>query len=241
MGYRQPILIEIFAELHLAGGKLAPASYFDLVPAFKTADLAEVELGQIETFSVSPGPDQPTIVRLMSPMVRCWSKERTKLVQLSPDLVVVNQVGPYPGWAAFEDLFRSVRAILDKRLGALEVASISLSTIDSMAVPVVGFTLGKYLNCGGDFVPRWYADATASADITLGRGLLRDDSSNRQIRIAARVDATQAHVGMNCVFHDALATGESVESLLGRLHEESTRTFEGIITDATRALMGGKA
>lgn len=241
MGYRQPILIEIFAELHLAGGKLAPAGYFDLVPALKTEGLAEVELGQIETLSVNPGSRQAAMVMGMSPMVRCWSKDRAKLVQLRPDLVVVNQVGQYLGWTAFEGLFGRVRAILDNRLGALEVASLSLNTIDSMAVPRVGFTLGKYLHCGGDFVPRWYADASTSVDITLGRGLLRDDRSNRQILIAARVDATRAQVQINSVFHDALANGESVESLLGRLHEESTRTFEGIITDATRARMGGKA
>lgn len=241
VGYKQPILIEIFAELHLAEASLAPAQYFDIVPLLREVGLPEVELGQVEALAVNPGPGLPALARLTAPRVRCWSPERTKLVQLSPDMVVINQVGKYLGWPAFEELFGTVRDILQRRLGHLQPASISLNTIDSMSPPRDGFTLGKYLNCGGEFVPRWYHDTSVTADITLGRGLLRDDGSNRQIRIAVRVDDTQAQVQMNCVFHDALAEQESVDAKLARLHEESTRTFEGTITEATRALMGGRA
>lgn len=241
MAYKQPILIEIFAELHLAEGSLVPAGYFEIVPSLKKAQLSEVELGQIEALAVNPGPGLPALARLTAPRVRCWSKERTKLVQLSPDLVVVNQVGKYLGWSTFEDLFRSVKGILSEKLGTVQATSISLNTIDSMTPPREGFALGKYLDCGGDFVPRWYHDTAVSADITLGRGLLRDDGFNRQIRIALRVDANQAQIQMNAVFHDALDEAQSIEDRLARLHEESTRTFEGTITDATRALMGGKA
>lgn len=89
-------------------------------------------------------------------------------------------------------------------------------------------------------MPRWYHDASVSSDITLGRGLLRDDGRNRQIRIAVRVDATQVQIQINSVFHDGLGSSESVDGRLAQLHDESTRTFEGLITDTTRALMGGE-
>lgn len=239
MAYKKPILIEIFSELHLAEGGLAPAGFFELVPALKEAGLSEVELAQVETLAVNPA--QREVRQHTAPRVMCWSGDRTKLVQLSPDLVVVNQLGQYLGWGAFEDLFGRVKGILVARLGAVAPTSLSLNTIDSMSPPREDFTVGKYLDCGGMFVPRWYHDVASSADITLGRGLLREDGLNRQLRIAIRVDAATAKVQMNAVFHNALTASDSVDGTLSALHDESTRTFEGVIADGTRTLMGGLA
>ena len=237
MGYKEPILVEIFLELHLPEGRLTPASFFDLVPALKE-EFPEVEIQQVENIALYPAVGEVT--RTATPRVRCWSKERTRLVQLSPDLVVVNQVGQYLGWKAFEDHFGSVKAVLDHAMGRVDVTSISLNTLDSMVTPREGFAVGTYLNCGGNVVPGWYRDATSSCDITLGRGVLRDDGFNRQIRIAIRVDATQAQIKMNAVFHDKLGPGVSIDQNLDRLHKESNRTFEDIITATTRQRMGGR-
>lgn len=235
VSYRKPILVEMFAELHLEQGYLSQASFFDVVPMLKTQGLVDAEICQVVGVMITPEQVQQNT----APRVRCWSAKKDRLVQLSENVVIANLVGPYPGWKAFRALVDSVVAALTSSVGAPKPSSVSLTTIDKMKVPQAGFTLGRYLHCGGPIVPAWYADTSVASDVTLGKGLVVKDGFNRQVRIAVRPSGdAEVEIVATTLFHNRHDKG-SVGDELEAIHEESNKTFESLITETTRQHMGG--
>lgn len=235
MGYKKPLIVEIYAELHLGAPQVAQGKLLELAAHLK-GSLPNVEIGQANTLQINPALGKVT--KTTTPRLRCWSADRKRLVQLSPEMVVINQVGEYLGWDVFEEHFRNVHKSLTAVQENVVVSSLSLNAIDKLTVPTASFKVGRYLACGGKFVPSYYAESGEACDLTLGRGVLGTDGFNRQVRIAVRVQET-AVVQMNTTFHDRLASQKDVFPTLNRLHDESVATFEALITTETRNLMGG--
>ena len=109
-----------------------------------------------------------------------------------------------------------------------------LQTIDNFSVNREGFSLGQYLNCGGDKVPAWYQNSNESADITLGKGFLEEDMKNRQIKIGIRKQKDSFSVRIDSIFHNKLNTNRDLNEVLEELHAESNESFESMITDKVR-------
>lgn len=237
MGYKKPLLVEIYAELHLGAGAMPQAQLLKVVNLLQPT-VPEVEIGAVNTVELNPSLGQ--VIRKTEPRLRCWSAKRDRLVQLSPDLIVVNQVGDYLGWKVFETLFREVQGHLAAAHDKLSIASVSLNTIDKLEVPIEGFTMGKFFECGGRFMPAYYADVREPCDVSLGHGVLDTDGFNRQLRVSLRAEEGKAKVVVNGTFHRRLEKQAELFALLGRLHTESTDTFEALITAETRKHMGGK-
>jgi uncharacterized protein (TIGR04255 family) len=232
MSYRKPALTEMFARLHLEAGALPPARFFDLVPRLKVAGFGDAEFGSREMIQFNP--DQALIEQASAPLVRCWYSDRKKLVQLSPDLIVMNLVGHYPGWSEFRALFDAVDQAARATLGGLPLSSLSLNTIDVLNAPSQAFRLGEYLNCDGAMLPKLYANIHQAFDISYGRGFIQVDPSNRQLRITGRLHGDFFEVRIEAGFHDVLAPTVNPVEVLERLHDESNNTFEALITDTTR-------
>jgi uncharacterized protein (TIGR04255 family) len=240
VGYKKPLLTEIYAELHLGAGAMPQAQLLKVVNLLQPT-VPEVEIGSINTVEVNPALGQ--VVRKTEPRLRCWSVARDRLVQLSADLIVVNQLGDYLGWKVFDKLFREVHGHLTRTNDKLAITSVSLNTIDQMEIDlakVKDFRLGKYLACGGRFLPKYYDEVREPCDISLGHGVLATDGFNRQVRVALRVEGNKATVQMNGTFQRTLGKQNELFALLEGLHTESTETFEALITDETRRHMGGK-
>jgi uncharacterized protein (TIGR04255 family) len=238
VSYVKPILIEIYSETHFESGSFPPDQFFDVVPRLKEIGFSEVEIGEVGLIAVDAEEQQVTHSNV--PRIRCWTKDRSRLVQLSEDVVVVNLVGEYPGWDAFRDLFSSAHDTLPDPLVSRKVESLSLNTIDRLRVPRQGYRLGRYLACGGKFLPEWYSESTEAVDITLGRGILQEDGFNRQFRFKVRVKA-EVSAEIRSTFHDLVQAQLSLHKALEKLHDESSRAFEEMITNETRhSVMGGE-
>jgi uncharacterized protein (TIGR04255 family) len=238
VSFRNPALIEIFAEAHLEPGSFAPPLFFDVIPALKAIGFSDVEID-----SAPVGPQQiaesPEVLLRPPPRIRCWSANRDRLVQLWPDTFAVNRVGKYLGWDDYFQLFRSVHDRLKTTIQGLRVDTLLLQTVDRIAVPIATFTVGKYLQCGGARIPEWYCDTTQAFDITLGKGVLRTDGFNRVLRIAGRPAGNLFTFDITSVFHD-VARGRSAEDLLSELHRESNESFYSLVTQTTiDEVMGG--
>lgn len=234
MSYRKPILTEIFAELYLEPKTLDPSGFFDVVPALKQIGLTHVELGDLAT---SVGAAQ-MLIDTRTPRVRCWSEDRQRLVQLGPDLVVINQVGKYLGWEAFRSLFVGTKAVLQAQ-SVLRVRRLALNTLDQARFPAAGFVLGAYVHCGGPLISPWFRDTSVPLDIIYGKGDVNTDASNRQLQLSVHRDGSEMVLRVLSAFNDRVDQPGDLEAKLERLHDESNESFENLITDRVRDLMGG--
>jgi uncharacterized protein (TIGR04255 family) len=177
----------------------------------------------------------------ISPRIRCWDSEKLRLVQLAQDMVIVNQTKKYLGWSTFMELITNAQKSLRSAGIAARYKSVALGTIDLFVVPRDGYFLGKWLNCDGDFIPRFYKDSTQACDIVLGLGFLDADRMNTQLNVRVRPKKDQVEIRFESAFDRALEPSDSVESMLERLHLESYKRFEALITDRVRNdIMQGK-
>lgn len=239
MAYKTPVLDEIYVETFYEAGSIRAESFFSIVPKLMEADFSEVEFSEAG-IRLAIDPDaEDSVVPQPKPRVRCWLPDRSAVAQVSEDMVAVNLVGDYPGWARFTELFGEVLKSTQAGTPEAQPRSMNLSTIDRFTLPREGFRLGNYIQCGGTFIPAWYADADGNMDVNLGRGFLAKDGFNRKIGLRVRIEGDEVAVQLRASFHDRLQTVEP-SGLLEALHEESTKTFESIITDRVREeIMGG--
>lgn len=245
MSYKKPLLVELYSEFHFAPGTLNPSTYFDIVPKLKGCGLTNVELGEVFGLNIALQKDGPAVgPQTSTPHVRCWSPAKDQLAQMLQNMLVVNvvvdQTRPYRGWGDFIEFVGSVAGCARSAMATWPLESLSLNTIDRFDVPREGFRLGRYLNCGGPRLPQWYDDAAESCDVILGRGVVKLEGRNRQLRISVRFIDEKVRVDIQSAFHDRLADSDGYITLLEKLHEESNRSFESLLTDETRQkVMGG--
>jgi uncharacterized protein (TIGR04255 family) len=235
VSYNRPIIVEIYADLFLRAGTLPFARFFDLVPQLQLRGFAALESTDNALLDMNVADRSVGASRVRR--VRCWSADRTKLIQLAPDNVTMNLVSPdgsYPGWQAFiGQVFTPTIEALRISLPAWRAESIALNAIDRVAIPRESFRLGDYLNCGGPRIPAVLADTRTAFDYDIGRGLLPIDARNRQLHINGQVTTDAYLIQMQAVLHDMVETSD-LGTILDRLHKESVEWFESLITDRMR-------
>jgi uncharacterized protein (TIGR04255 family) len=239
MDYRNPTLTEIIAELHLEAGTLPEKSFMALAREFAAHDLDDQEFGHMVIVE-NQDQGQETEPKIV-PRIRCWDRERIRLVQFSPDVVYVNLIGEYPGWGKFIEHIRTTRASIENALkGDLQIIRVDLQTIDKWKVAPAGFTIGQYLNCGGRLIPEWYSEVSVSSDISLGQGFHHKDGFNKKVNVRVRTSED------NVQFQILIVLGvtdqqRDFDTLMNKLHSESVECFEALITDRVRnEVMGGR-
>src|SRR6478609_2139793 len=158
MGYKKPLLVELFVEVDLVA-PLTGSRILDLANVLRGLGLSDVELsGHLSAVAAFPGATLPFQARL-----RCWSQDRSRLVQLSHDQIVVNHVGAYLGWSRFLGLFEQVLGAA-KTSAELVPSALALNAIDRFESVNPAFTLGRYFRCDGTWIPRGYQDCAETCD-----------------------------------------------------------------------------
>ena len=234
MKYKNPTLVELYAEFFFADGTLPESTFFDVVPYLKGAGFSDVEMGAgVLEINVQEQSAEPRS------RIRCWNQDRTRLVQLRENFIAVNLVGAYPGWMTFLEVFQTAQEAVAPT-GAVPL-SLSLVANDQITVSSEDFTLDRYLHVGGAHIPSWYAGATEPLDITLGWGTLPSDGFNRQLRAKVRPqDDDTTRIEFRTYFHELLGDVDPLDKLAD-LHDRSNEMFEELITDLTReVVMGGQ-
>lgn len=228
MSYNSPTLTEIYLKLTFDEGTLSEENFFEIVPIIKRAGLEKVEMGQV--LEQAAGTTARPLTR-----IRCWDREQYRLVQLSPDTVVINQTKEYLGWSKFRELISMTLKALNESGVQSSFKSIELNTIDQFDIPSNDFRFGKWLNCESRFIPSWYEDATEPCDIDLGKGIININGRNRQfhVRVEMHQKTQMMHVRMQGVFHE-LVNAETFDEKLDALHNEANEQFESVITDNLR-------
>lgn len=242
MDYKKPLLIEIYTEVLFQKDRLLPETFFDIVPKIKQLGLDVTEMGQVlEVKGEVEKEDAVEREFYSTPKVRCWNKEKTRLVQLSKDLLIVNLIGEYPGWKDYLAFFKSAMEAVRLAKVAIECKALAFHTIDKISdLPREGFSLGAYINADGEKIPRWYRDAKDSSDISYGMGYLERDGYNKQLAVRTRTKQDKIEISINAAFKKMLGPSDSVDSLLESLHRESSDSFRELLTNKTlNEIMGG--
>lgn len=246
VSYQRPIIIEIFCELFFEPSSFTFSDMLEMVPPLQRAGFVSVESADIAELSSPDLLDENTDARrIQIPRFRCWAPDKTRLVQLSPDCIVMNLVSPegtYPGWDRFvHDLVEPTCQKLHQHVPRARPRSLSLNTIDRFTIDR-NSAIGDYLNCGGPRIPKILSDITQAFDYDIGRGVLPVDHENRQIHISARRDGVSKEVTIHAVFHESIGASELILSKLEQLHDDANEVFESLITDRTRnEIMKGDA
>jgi uncharacterized protein (TIGR04255 family) len=234
VSYQRPILIEIYAELFFEPGSFTFAQMLEVVPPLQRRGFSIVESADIDEPDIIEDPElRPAHI----PRIRCWTEDKTRLVQLAPDNVAMNLVSPegtYPGWEPFvAEIVRPTGDILRQYASRARPVSLALNTLDRFTIPP-GLCLGEFLNCGGPRIPAILADTMQAFDYDIGRGLLQSDQKNRQLHISGRSTAVAYVINIYGVFHETIPDGGDILRKLEQLHDDANGVFESLITDRTR-------
>lgn len=238
MSYKKPVLAEIYVEAFFVKDALPVEKLFDVGNEIKKLGLSNIEVtSQFQITIATEGEKEESVGSM--PRLKCWDSDKKNLVQVSKDLMVVNQIGEYLGWDKFKNLFRDSLETIKKVIPAISCRSLALHTADKFVVPIKDFTIDRYLNVGPQ-MPSWYKGVKSASDISMGKGFLDKDGENYQFKASVRPSPENVNIHLVSVFHKKMSpTGVPLEAL-EELHKESNISFESVITEITRTeVMGG--
>jgi uncharacterized protein (TIGR04255 family) len=229
MAYKKPPLVELYVEVRFKPGTLSQANIIAIIPELSQLGIGDVNIGQSPLLNQTQiGYPQFSMV----PRIRCLDKTKTRIVQFSPDLAIVDLVGDYPGWDTFEGFVSQVVGLISKIHPGAIIDSLNLVAKDAFSVAFDGFTIGRYLDCNGEVIPKLYSDIKSASDLMLGYGFFPIDGSNSQAKIAVRINKETVAITFETYCLKKLA--ETVIGTLRILHDELNRRFEAMITQETR-------
>lgn len=108
--YRKPPVIEALCEIYFAGSawdETIPGAFYERVKN----DFPQKQQRTIQEAQITLGPGQALAgVRQLPPWMQFVSDEKHRMIQIAQDLLVVNQLVPYPHFEEWElEVYRSLQ------------------------------------------------------------------------------------------------------------------------------------
>jgi uncharacterized protein (TIGR04255 family) len=133
--YRKPPVIEALCEIYFAGSswdETVPGAFYERVKG----DFPQKRQRTIQEAQITLGPEQAAAgVRQLPPWMQFVSDEKHRMIQLAQDLLVVNQLAPYPHFEDWEpDVYRALR-IYRELAQPKNVARLGLRYINRVLIP----------------------------------------------------------------------------------------------------------
>ncbi len=175
------------------------------------------------------------------PRIQFLNEDKNALIQIAPDLLVVNQLKPYPNWERFKkkilEIFRIYKEIARPR----SFRNIGLRYINIIEINEQKIELKEYFR----FYPYIPNDLPEDFDSFLVRAEFPFESAKeRLILTLTRVIPKNPDVIsiLLDLYYAAVAPEyipfDKVEEWLEKAHERIENAFESSITDKTRELFG---
>lgn len=143
--YKNPPIVEALCELYFE-----PRDWDDTVPgAFYGRiqgqfTIKEQLIGSEAEINVGPGPETKVGVRPLPPRMRFFTPTRDRLIQLAPNLLVVNKLRPY---TSFEDWVRTLEEALGhyhEVVPGAAVTKVGVRYLNRITVPGTRVELERY-------------------------------------------------------------------------------------------------
>ena len=173
------------------------------------------------------------------PRVQFLNQGETALVQLAPDLLVVNQLKPYPGWIKFKSLIIDTFNVYREIANPKGIKRIGLSYINIFEFTSKNLRLDEYFNYY-PFIPETMPKALSSF-------LVRSEfpySDEKEVLILQLASIIPRDPDLSSLVLDldyAMIAPEyisldDIEGWVEKAHDEIERTFETAINDKARDL-----
>lgn len=238
--YQKPPLIEALCEFQFADGEwdwtipgLVYQQIKDQFPTKRQASTVE--------FEVQADPDQVS-QRLKGGLGRLQfaRADETALVQVGPQLLVINQLQPYPRWSQFKPLILATLEVYRQIARPAGFRRVGLRYVNHIQIPADSVDLSIYFNFG----PRLPAPMAADPIRSL---LLRadlDQESHRGHLVLTLATAPGEGPGKPALILDLdFATTraqdialEGIDDWIEQAHNRIETAFEASITDQLRSL-----
>lgn len=239
--YRKPPVIEGLCEIYFAGSSwddTVPGAFYERVKS----DFPQKRQRKIQEAQITLGPEQAAAgVRQLPPWMQFVSDEKHRMIQLAQDLLVVNQLAPYPHFEQWEpDVYRALRTY-QELAQPKNVVRVGLRYINRVLIPEKQIRMEDYFTIYPNF-PQRLGDAHGSF---LVRVEVPQSAQNHTVVITFGTappplpqDAAQAFM---LDLYDIFATNVPVDEGMikrevRRAHDNIIVSFEDSITDKLRAL-----
>lgn len=239
MRYQEPSIIEALCEFTFQPGAAWDATVFGRFYERIETEFPDREQGEVIEGLVEQKPDRvEQQVRRVSRM-RFFNADRTRLIQLSENLLVVNVLRPYTHWDEFKRLIFDAAQRYGEVVPSAQVGRTVLRYIDQFEFDASTFRLGDWIECQGRYFPPGLADhalpvlyhmrleLSSSEQIAMGLGV-RDEQQGQRRTVILDTEVTDL---------DVRQADRSAEAALDRMHTRIIDVFEGCITNKTREML----
>jgi uncharacterized protein (TIGR04255 family) len=238
--YRNPPVVEALCEVFFAGSSwddTIPGRFYDQVkdafPERRQQEMHEAAL------SFTPSGGAKAGIRKLAPRMRFVSKPGDRLIQLGRDLLVVNQLRPYPRFEKWAPIMESALKNYEDLCQPQSVARLGVRYINRVEIPAGRVRMEDYFTV--------YPTLPALMGDTHGAFLVRFEVSGQKAGHIVMVTFATAPVekpdtlafllDLYDIFQPdpGIAIGQ-VQDEVKTAHDCVEAAFEGSITDRLRAL-----
>lgn len=155
--YRKPPVVEALCELYFHGSRWDETlfgRFFDRVQAFGFTRHEPVRHHEAEGVAEPDGEMSPRL-RRGEPRMRFSNEARSRLIQLGRDLVVVNQLRPYPHFADWEPVVHDAARTYQELAQPKGLRRIGLRYINQVTLPGARVQLQDHFTVGPRIPPAW--------------------------------------------------------------------------------------
>lgn len=170
------------------------------------------------------------------PWIQFWKKDKTALIQIAPDILVINQLKPYPSWGKFKSLILNNFGVYKEIANPRGLKKITLRYINKMDFDKKDFELKKYFQYFPsipDTLPRIQDSFFVSSEFSYEEGEKLILTLGNTISPEPNVVSVTLDISYLIVVSGHLSF-DDIPNWLEKAHERIRVAFETSITDETR-------
>ena len=237
--YRKPPVIEALCELYFAGSEwddTIPGRFFESVKG----DFPVKRQREVQEAQITMGEGQAAAgVKRLAPWIQFRSEKGDRMLQLARDLLVVNQLQPYPSFEDWEPSIGRSLGIYGELARPKGVARLGVRYINRVVVPGTKLQLENYFTVYPQ-LPKGLGDVH-------GAFMVRFEippPQNGHSVVVTFASADPGQDGAQAFLLDIYDTCrpsaplalQDVASEVAKAHDNVEAAFEGSITDPLRGL-----
>lgn len=218
MSYKKPILKEIYAEAYYSskmGSTEMMKNALQFIEKFPIIENDKVNDKNILDVKIVP-----------QTRIRCWSKDKKKLIQFYENRIAYNCIDVYDGWDEFKHEVDSVIGKFDKDM----FTHLTLCYMDNFKIGKVDYNFSNLFKCC-EYIPKFLMDSTYSIDLKLGKGMLIKDDTNNQFHIQVKDIGSEMEISI--ITAKGLKSQYDIDNF-EFMHTYCIEVFEKVITDHIR-------
>jgi uncharacterized protein (TIGR04255 family) len=240
--YERPPIVEALCEMYFAGSHWDPTLPGLFYEKVRTAypEKSQLAQGGIE-LQISPGQAPETRQVVVEPRMRFARRDNSRLLQVTRDLLILNQLLPYPHYEEWRDELHSILDIYRELAAPTGIVRLGMRYINSIKVPRPLFPVEDYFRVYPEIPPQ----LGPSHGFFMLQVQMPPVCTGHQLTLTLGTGPPQ-EPGTVCFLLDLYdviqLAGRDAFGEVGRLMDEAhaniVHTFENTITDNSRKLFG---